>query len=207
MKTVQIMFGAALVIATATITSTVVSQQNKEAQPPEMTPEQKEMMQKWQAFMTPGPGHERLAFKIGKWTGIIKHWEAPGTDPGEMTSTSEYTWILGGRYLHNKTTGEFMGEPFEGHAWEGYDNLKKKFAWVWIDNMGTGFMNAEGTYDEPTKTFTYTYDHPDLMKGKYSKGRSVERIIDKDHFVGEMYGTGPDGKEFKMMEIAYTRAK
>jgi hypothetical protein len=207
MKAVQLSIGAALVIVTATISTSVVSQEKKNDQPPAMTPEQMQMMQKWEEFMTPGPGHERIAFKVGKWEGVIKHWMDPKQEPEMMTGASEYTWIFDGRYLHNKTTGDFQGMPFHGQAWEGYDNLKKKYAWVWIDNMGTGFMNAEGTYDEKTKTFTYTYDHPDLMTGKYVKGRSVERIIDNDHFVGEMYGPGPDGKEFKMMEISYTRVK
>lgn len=207
MKVVHVVCSAALMVATAAITATVVSQEKKNTQPPEMTPQEMEMMQKWAEFMTPGEAHQRLNFKVGKWEGVIKHWEAPDAPPSEMTGTTEYKWIMGDRYLQNKTESQFMGEPFHGQAWEGYDNLKKKYFWVWIDSMGTGLMVAEGTYDEKTKTFTYMYEHPDLMTGKYTKGRSVERIIDQDHFVGEMYGTGPDGKEFKMMEISYARVK
>ena len=40
-------------------------------------------------------------------------------------------------------------------AVEGYDNVKKKFLASWIDNMGTGIMNLEGTYDAATKSLTY----------------------------------------------------
>ena len=34
--------------------------------------------------------------------------------------------------------------------------MKKKFVGSWVDNMGTGIMFSEGTYDPATKTFTYT---------------------------------------------------
>ena len=31
-----------------------------------------------------------------------------------------------------------MGMPFNGLSLEGYDNAKKEFTSIWIDNMGTG---------------------------------------------------------------------
>jgi hypothetical protein len=207
MKARQLVFGAALVIVTAAVTTQVVSQNANQNEPPAMSPEEAAMMEKWAAFMTPGENHERLNFKVGKWEGVVKHWMDPAAPPEEAPATAEYSWIMDGRYLQNRVNGDFGGMPFNGQAWEGYDNIKKKFFWVWIDNMGTGIMVGEGTYDEATKSFKHTFEQPDPMTGKYVKGRSVERVIDKDHFVSEMYGPGPDGKEFKMMEITYTRAK
>jgi len=208
MKARQFIMGAALVVTTAAITSQVVSQNAGKDQPPQMSPEEAAMMQKWEEFMTPNENHKRLEFKVGKWNGTIKMWMDPASpEPTVSTGTTEYKWIMDGRYLVDDTKSEFMGQPFVGHAISGYDNLKKKYIWLWIDNMGTGFMVGEGSYDTASKTFTYTYEHPDLMAGKYNKGRSTERMIDKDNWVSEMYGPGPDGKEHKMMEITYTRAK
>jgi hypothetical protein len=99
------------------------------------------------------------------------------------------------------------GESFLGKSITGYDNLKKKYIWMWIDNMGTGFMNAEGTFDPATKTFSFTFEYPDPMKGKYVKGRSSDRWVDENTFVSEMWGADRTGKEYRMMEITYTRAK
>ena len=207
MKARSLFYGAAIAICTAAITSQVVSQQDK-GQPTEMSPEQAAMMQKWEEFMTPGEHHKLLEPKVGKWTAVVKMWMDPNQpEPTVSDAKAEYKWIMDGRYLLNTTEGDFGGMPFHGQAWEGYDNLKKKFAWVWIDNMGTGFMDAEGTYDAATKTFTYNSMGPDVMSGKYVAGRSTEKWIDNDHFVGDMYGPGPDGKVYKMMEISYTRAK
>jgi hypothetical protein len=201
------LLGAALVIATATITSTVVSQEAKDPPMPAMTPEQQAMMEKWEAFKTPGENHKLLQDKVGTWTGVVKMWEPGQTEPMQSTCTSTLKMIMDGRYLADDTKGDFMGEPFIGHGITGYDNIKKKYCWVWIDNMGTGLMTGEGTYDPATKTLNYVSEMPDVMAGKYVKCRGTERMIDKDHFVSEMYGTGPDGKEFKNMEIAYSRVK
>ena len=43
------------------------------------------------------------------------------------------------------------------------------------------------------------------LNGRYKTVRSVETITDDDNFVVSMYDTTPDGKEFKMMEMSYTR--
>jgi hypothetical protein len=45
------------------------------------------------------------------------------------------------------------------------------------------------------------------MTGKYKKGRTVERILNEDQWVMEMYDTTPDGKEFLTMKGTYTRVK
>jgi hypothetical protein len=208
MKVRNILFGAALIVVTATITTQVVSQ-DKGGQPPEMTPEQQAEMQKWMEFATPGPNHQLLQKKVGKWNGVVKHWMDPSAPPQEMSCTADIKAIFDGRYFTEEVEGEGMmpGQTFLGNSVVGYDNLKKKFIWVWIDNMGTGFMNAEGTYDAATKTFKYTYEYPEPASGKYLKGRSVDKWIDDNKIVSEMYGQDKTGKEIKMMEITFTRAK
>lgn len=212
----HLLYGATLVLVTATVTTQVVSQDKKDkpaqSPPAGMSPEQAKMMQemeaKWNAFRTPNENHKLLDFKAGKWNGVVKMWMDPHQPAAdESTCITEYKWIMDGRYLADTTEGSFNNEKFMGHSVTGYDNIKKKFGWVWIDNFGTGFMVAEGSYDPATKTFKYTFESPDPLQGKYVKGWSTERRIDDDHFVSEMHGPGPDGKDFKMMEISYTRAK
>lgn len=39
------------------------------------------------------------------------------------------------------------------------------------------------------------------------KSRTVEKMVDADHWTMQMYQPGPDGKEFMGMEISYTRKK
>lgn len=210
MKVRNVLFGSALVVATALITTQVVSQDKpKPGGMPQMTPEQQAEMAKWEEFAKPGPNHQLLQKKAGRWNGLVKHWMDPAAPPMEMKCTAEVESIFDGRYFTEEIEGEGMmpGETFLGKSFVGYDNLKKKFVWVWIDNMGTGLMNAEGIYDAAAKTFKYTYEYPEPASGKYLKGRSVDKWIDDNKFVSEMYGQGRDGKEIKMMEITFTRSK
>lgn len=164
-------------------------------------------MAKMMEFATPGPAHKVLDAKIGKWTTVVKWWMAPGTEPTTDTGSCEVKWIMEGRFIEDTYTGTMMGGPFHGRGTTGFDNLKKKYVGTWIDTMGTGIMHSEGTFDAATKTFTYMGESPDAMVGKYVKTRTVEKMIDADHWTVQMYSPGPDGKEFMGMEISYKRAK
>ncbi len=168
-------------------------------------PTSDEMMAKWMEFMTPGDNHALLKFRVGSWDAKVKMWMQPGTPPMESPATSEATMVMDGRYVVEKVQGTFNGMPFEGIATIAYDNGLKKFVSTWIDNMGTGIMFAEGSYDAGKKSFSYSAKSTDPMTNKTISTRSVERIIDDNTWVVEMYGPAPDGKEFQMMEITYHR--
>jgi hypothetical protein len=207
MKFRNVLFGAALVVATAAITSQVVSQDHGGA--PQMTPEQQAEMKKWEQFATPGPEHKLLQSKVGKWNGIMKHWMDPAAPPMQSKFTATISSLYEGRYIYEEVEGEGMapGQTFQGQSWIGYDNLKKKYVWSWIDNMGTGLMIAEGTMDQASKTITYAVETPEPTLGKYVKGRWIEKWVSNDQMVSEMYSPDKTGKEIKMMELTFTRAK
>ena len=124
-----------------------------------------EMMKKWMEFMTPGAEHKVLDGLVGKWTSQIKMWMDPAAPATESTGTSEMELVMGGRYLHEHDKGSFMGQPFEGMGVTGFDNLKKKYVGSWIDNMGTGIMRLEGSYDAAKKTINYASECPDPTGG------------------------------------------
>lgn len=166
-----------------------------------------EMMKKWQEFMTPNEHHKRLKALEGEWTFTTKMWMDPNAPPTESKGKSSAKFIMDGRYLMHHVEGEFSGMPMKGMAIVGYDNIKKKYINSWIDNFGTGFMTAEGTFNEDKKEWTYATSQSDPMSGGSVKGRTVERIVDKDHWEMDMYMNGPAGKEIKQLKIRYTRAK
>lgn len=90
----------------------------------------------------------------------------------------------------------------------GYDNVRKEYNSVWLDNMGTGIMEASAQYNPATQTFMESGAFSCPMTGeKHKKFRAVWKIIDHDHYTYEMYTQGPGGKEFKSLEIDYQRAE
>lgn len=163
----------------------------------------------WMEYATPGEMQKMLAKSDGTWTGENTMWMENNGKP--MTSTSEATnkMIFGGRYQMGEHKGNFMGMPFEGISIVGYDNAKKKFVSSWIDNMGTGIMNMEGEWNSSKKSIEFKGKMTDPARpGEDCDVREVFTIVDDNHHVMEMYG--PDaktGKEYKTMEIKYTRKK
>ena len=176
--------------------------------PPEMSAEEQATTEAWYKYMTPGEPHARLAKKVGDWNVAVKMWHSPDmTDPDESTATSRIKAILGGRFIMEKVNGEAMGMPFEGFGISGYDNMTKKFTGVWIDTMMTGILMSEGTPEQYGDIINFEGTHPDPIHGKYVKNRSVEETISDDKFVYTSYNTADDGREYKGMELTYTRAK
>jgi len=155
---------------------------------------------------TPGEGHKALEPCAGKWDLKVKHFEKAGAPPVESNATSEVKWIMDGRFLEEVVKGSMMDMPFEGKGVIGYDNTKKKYVSSWIDNMSTGIMFSEGTYDPATKTSTSTGECADPVTGKLVKHRMVRKAIDNDHWTMQMFMPGEDGKEYMGMEIIGARS-
>ena len=172
-----------------------------------MTAEQKAMMEAWTKYATPGEPHQKMARWAGSWNTVVKEWMAPGAPPTTTQGSAEFKMILGGRYQQQNFEGTMFGQPFSGVGITGFDNAKKIFQTAWFDNGGTGLLMMTGTWDEATKALTETGTMDDVVTGKPMQLKGVTTSTDDDHMTYEMWMTGPDGKMFKTMEIAYTRKK
>lgn len=165
----------------------------------------KEEQQAMMAYAQPGPMHQMLAKSAGNWTEETTMWMAPGTPAMKNTATSTNVMIMDGRYQQSTHTGNFMGMPFTGVSTTGYDNTRKVFTNTWIDNMGTGIMYSEGVYNEKNKSIEFKGKCTDCTKGKSVDFRQIMYFIDDNHQKMEMYMPDKTGKEFKGMEILFTR--
>jgi hypothetical protein len=183
---------------------TITAAKTEEPAPAPM-PDSATMMKNWQEFMTPGEQHKLLASWDGTWTGDITMWMSPGAPPQVSKATAVNSMLYGGRYQLSKHSGNMMGMPFEGESIMGYDNNKKQFVSSWLDNMGTGIITMEGPWDESSKTLTLSGKCMDPMTKRETWMRQTMKVIDKNNQFIEMYGPGPDGKEYKMMEIKMKR--
>jgi len=165
-------------------------------------------MDAYMKLIQPGEHHKHLGNLNGRWktTGQMMN---PGQPPIAMSGTMEASWILGGRYLQEVHTGNFMGQAFEGRSLDGYDNMAHQYFSTWVDNMGTGVMVFRGSCDDPCKVLTETAEGPDPMTGKVVKTKSVTTFVDPDTYRFEMYtvGAAPDGKDTKVMEMVAKRQK
>ncbi len=182
---------------------------NKDAKPagqPEMSEQDQKDMQCMMEAATPGEMHKWLAKGVGTWTGKNKMWMKEGAPPIESECTDTVTAIMDGRFIKCEFGGDMMGMPFKGGSVTGYDNTSKKFQSTWIDNMGTGMMIGTGELSSDQKTLTWKFEYTCPIAKKVVVMRQIEKHTSDNAFTLEMWGPDPHtGKEFKCMEIAFTR--
>jgi hypothetical protein len=181
---------------------------------PSGMPNEAEMMKQMMELAKLNENHKLLADLAGTWNYVVKFSPAPGAPVQESKGTAVRKPMMDGRYFTLDVSGK-MPMPgadgkmkdfnFKGLGTEGYDNVKKKFVSTWMDNMSTGIMLAEGTYDQASKTFSYTGE-VEMMPGMKQKVREVVKVVDKDHHTFDWY-EDRGGQEVKTMEINYTRKK
>lgn len=181
-----------------------VAQAQQEGDMPAMTPEMQAEMAAWMELAQPGAHHKHLAPFVGSWKGVVEMWMAPDTPPMVNETLATASWIMGGRYLEWKQTGDFGGMPFEGMAIEGYNNGEHRYEAMWIDNFGTVILFYTGSCSDDGVNRDMVTQFADPFGGGTIDYRSEYRWADDDHFTFTAFMDKGDG-EFKNMVITYER--
>jgi len=197
MRYIQLIFTGLCVVLMAS----AVMAKDKKA---EKSMDPQAMMEVYTKLATPGEQHKQLASLTGSWTTKTKEWIEPNKPPVDSTGSAEMKILLDGRFLQQELTGQMMGQPFSGIEITAYDNLLKHYVTTWMSTMGTGIFMMEGTASADGQTITLKGQHAE-PGGGYMKHRAVWKIVDSNTQRFDMYGTHRGGKEWKMMEITYTR--
>ena len=179
----------------------------QDAKPDTKAPDEKTMMEAMQKAATPGEAHKKLEPFVGTFDARVRMWTDPSRPPEDSTGTMTNTWVLGNRFVQQSFEGTFMGEPFNGVGYVGYDNVSKKFQSVWMDSASTGMMWMSGTADATGKMMETKGTMSDPMSGRTLPMEDKITVVDNDHHRMEMWTKGRGGKMMKMMEIEYTRKK
>ncbi|MGJ0515098.1 MAG: DUF1579 domain-containing protein [Methylomicrobium sp.] len=170
----------------------------------EKSTDPKAMMEVYTKLAAPGEQHKQLASLAGSWTTKTKEWMGPNKPSVESTGSAEMKMLLDGRFLQQEITGQMMGQPYSGIEITAYDNLLKRYVTTWMSTMGTGIFMMEGTASADGKTVTLKGQHAE-PGGGYMKHRALWKIVDSNTQTFDMYGAHHGGKEWKMMEMTYTR--
>jgi hypothetical protein len=198
MRAILITMFAAAFLATALVRAA--------EEPAKKGPSQEEMMAAMMKAAAPGPEHVKLRTMEGKFSAEVTAMMPDGKEE-KSTGTMKNEMILGGRYLKNDYSGTMMGMPFKGGGLLGYDNMKKKYVMLWVDEMSTQMTVSEGTMDESAKTITTTATIDCPLDNSKKTMKQVLTLTDEDHHTFEMFEVTPDGKENKALSIKYTRVK
>lgn len=145
--------------------------------------------------------HRALERMAGSWELTVKMWMDPAGEPMVSQATSEAKMILGGRFLAEEVTGEFMGQEFQGYGLTGYNNISGEYEATWADNMSTTLYRYTGMLNESGEF---------VMEGKMLDPMSGDAIptwntvrFEGDGMVAEAWEER-GGEKRKTMEIVYT---
>ena len=196
----QILHYTSLTLVAASLVAGLALASDKKADP-----KMEEMMKKIEAAGTPGPAHKALDPLVGDWNAEVKMWMTPDAPPNVTKAKAKSTWVMNGRFVQHDFKGEFMGKPFQGMSLTGYDNMKKKYNYVWVDDMSTGLFTSEGQAEGGGKVISLEGTHACPETGELNKpSKQVYRILSRDKHVFEMHDP-TKGANTKTMEITYTR--
>ena len=156
-----------------------------------------------QEMQKPGPQHQKLHSHVGTWDAAMEMM-GPDGKPMPSKGVSEVTMGLGGFWLLDDFHGDLGGMPFHGKGATGFDPIKGKYVGTWMDSMSPSMMVLEGDFDAAGKVLTMSGMGMG-MDGKPAMHRMVTTHVDANTKRFEMFVTGADGKETKVMTITYTK--
>ena len=164
------------------------------------------MMAEFAKRAAPAEQHKQLSVMEGAWNVQSRIWISAGASPQQTEGKAEKRAILGGRFVEERFHSSFAGAPLEGYSLTGFNNATREYMSVWLDSSGTGMIFSTGGAESAVHGFTTSGPFCDPMSGQTEQGRWVTRFEGRDKHVVEMFRRGPDGNDFKSMEITYTRA-
>src|SRR5690606_7038564 len=112
---------------------------------------------------------------------------------------------LGGRFAHMHYEGEWMGEPFHGLAYTGYDNVNQRFPSLCADSASTWIAVMYGDHDADSRTYTFPGMMPNRLDASSpAPGREVMPILPDNRDAAEWLEPH-GGEEGRTMLSAVTR--
>lgn len=190
----------ALVVGALWTGVSALTQDGMEEASPEAAPE----MTAWIEANAPGEQHKLIARLAGDWNAVAEFQMAPDAPPMVSQATQVSTMEFDGRYLKSVYESDFMGDPFTGISFMGYDNAKKTYNSFWIDSMSTSMFLSAGTCNDAGNEWTLFGEMTD-PSGETVEAKHVITISDDNHYTMTMYRSTPDGM-IKEGTITYTRS-
>lgn len=172
---------------------------------PQMTDEQRQMMEAYMKAATPGPEHARMAATAGDWEAEVNAYMDPSAPPQTSKSTVKREVLMDGRFIQSKWKGEMGGAPFMGMEIMGYDNAEGVYWSLWIDNMGTGSMMMKGKFEGDTLVMKGEAFEPATKSMVTYTTKTMHKGPDQASF--QMFRAEKDGAQTKCLEITMMRKK
>ena len=161
--------------------------------------EKAEAWANYQKYSAPSKGHQRLDYLIGKWD-LSATWQiSPEDKPKRMFGTSEFKWILDGRFLYQEVTWKLKNHLAKMIRITGYNNQTDEYEILFIDDVSTEMKIAKGKHDPVSNDLV-------LIDKEDKNIRTVwKNVVKNNYFICETYKKDESGNEFLAMTLTYIR--
>jgi hypothetical protein len=149
----------------------------------------------------PGPMHGWLGMAAGTWKVTGRCW-CEGGKPSDASGTATIRMTLGGRWQEHVFSGSLANRPFVGYGLTGYDNGKKEFTQIWLDNFSTGATLSSGTLSDDKKTLTLTGT---MEMGPLNAPFKSTLTVEGENRATYSQTVTVDGQDTPMIELVYER--
>jgi hypothetical protein len=150
------------------------------------------------------PEMKILRHDAGTWNADIAFF----TPDGELKSSGmEVNRMIGDYWLVGDFEMELMGVTFRGHGTMGFDAKTKQFTGSWIDSMNPHAAHVTGTWDEASRTITYSSEGLDMMGNPEKSKMTTTYSPDWQTRTFIRYVQLPGSEEWeKVMRVVYKKA-
>lgn len=105
-----------------------------------------EMMAQMALLGAPNEHHEKLARSVGEWN-VDATFNMPDGSQVKSEGSMSSKMILDGRFIKTDfDMPEFMGMPYTGIGYNGYDNSTQSYQGIWMDSMSTKMFIMKGEF-------------------------------------------------------------
>ncbi|MFQ5553075.1 MAG: DUF1579 family protein, partial [Thermoplasmata archaeon] len=112
--------------------------------------------------------------------------------------------VLGGRFLLEERSMRLADEDVKYLKLHGYNAATDRYETLWTFNFKTSMLLLTGVGEDDSRTIRWSGSYTDMEDGEVTV-EAATRQVDEDHFILEVFGTGPDGERFTVQETSYTR--
>ena len=151
---------------------------------------------------TPGPGHEKLGYFVGKWTSEGEMKSNPFMPAGTFTMIEACEWFEGGFAVVCRSEGKGPMGPTKGLGIMGYSAEEDVYTYYGVDNGPMAMLSVPRGRVEGD---TWVYDDESEMGGVKVKSRFTLKTSQSSYtFKWEMLGE--DGAWQTIVEGTATRS-
>lgn len=156
-------------------------------------------------YMKLNTAHKNLALENGIWEEDIQYRVAKNSPLQNAKGTVSCKMILNGLHQEFLHKGNMNNFPFEGKGTLSYDNIKKEYIYVWIDNMSSGVTIMKGKMDYEKNILTLNGKNVDPVNKNEKSVKQIITYLSPTQQKIEIFDVDYNGKDFKSMEMTLTK--